>query len=107
MRQCSTRKAPADVVTRLRLSLRRTLTGSLANNMLSGQVGDSAREGGSIHDSRDGRHWRHTAFAASGHSRAPIGRRHYQVEEELRESELGWTILRPHHFMQNLLAQLD
>ena len=89
------------------LSLRRTLTGSLANNMLSGQVGDSAREGGSIHDSRDGRHWRHTAFAASGHSRAPIGRRHYQVEEELRESELGWTILRPHHFMQNLLAQLD
>jgi hypothetical protein len=107
MRQCSTRKAPADVVTRLRLSLRRTLTGSLANNMLSGQRGDSAREGGSIHDSRDGRHWRHTAFAASGHSRAPIGRRHYQVEEELRESELGWTILRPHHFMQNLLAQLD
>jgi len=55
MRQCSTRKAPADVVTRLRLSLRRTLTGSLANNMLSGQVGDSAREGGSIQDSRDGR----------------------------------------------------
>jgi uncharacterized protein YbjT (DUF2867 family) len=48
-----------------------------------------------------------SAFAASDHSRAPIGRWHYQVEEELRESGMGWTILRPHHFMQNLLAQLE
>ena len=46
-----------------------------------------------------------SAFAASDHSRAPIGRWQYQVEEELRESGMGWTILRPHHFMQNLLAQ--
>jgi uncharacterized protein YbjT (DUF2867 family) len=48
-----------------------------------------------------------SAFAASDHSRAPVGRWHYQVEQELRESGMGWTILRPHHFMQNLLAQLD
>jgi uncharacterized protein YbjT (DUF2867 family) len=48
-----------------------------------------------------------SAFAASDHSRAPVGRWHYQVEQELRESGMGWTILRPHHFMQNLLAQRD
>ena len=46
-----------------------------------------------------------SAFAASDHSRAPVGRWHYQIEKELQESGLGWTILRPHHFMQNLLAQ--
>ena len=48
-----------------------------------------------------------SAFAASAHSRAPIGRWHYQVEQELEQSGLAWTILRPHHFMQNLLAQAD
>ena len=48
-----------------------------------------------------------SAFAASDHSRAPIGRWQYQVEEELRDSGMGWTILRPHHFMQNLLAQRE
>jgi uncharacterized protein YbjT (DUF2867 family) len=48
-----------------------------------------------------------SAFAASDHSRAPIGRWHYQVEKELEESGLAFTILRPHHFMQNLLAQAE
>ena len=48
-----------------------------------------------------------SAFAASDHSKAPIGRWHYQVEKELQESGLEWTMLRPHHFMQNLLAQAD
>ena len=48
-----------------------------------------------------------SAFAASDHSRAPIGRWHYQVEKELQDSGMGWTILRPHHFMQNLLAQAE
>jgi uncharacterized protein YbjT (DUF2867 family) len=48
-----------------------------------------------------------SAFAASDHSKAPIGRWHYQVEKELKESGLGWTFLRPHHFMQNLLAQAE
>ena len=48
-----------------------------------------------------------SAFAATPHSRAPIGRWHYQVEMELQESGLAWTMLRPHHFMQNLLAQAE
>jgi uncharacterized protein YbjT (DUF2867 family) len=48
-----------------------------------------------------------SAFAASDHSKAPIGRWHYQAEKELQESGLAWTILRPHHFMQNLLAQAE
>jgi uncharacterized protein YbjT (DUF2867 family) len=48
-----------------------------------------------------------SAFAASDHSRAPIGRWHYQVEKELQDSGIAWTMLRPHHFMQNLLAQAD
>jgi uncharacterized protein YbjT (DUF2867 family) len=48
-----------------------------------------------------------SAFAASDHSKAPIGRWHYHVEKELQESGLEWTMLRPHHFMQNLLAQAE
>ena len=48
-----------------------------------------------------------SAFGASPHSNSLIGRFHYQVERELQESGLGWTILRPHHFMQNLLRQAD
>jgi len=46
-----------------------------------------------------------SAFGASDHSKAPICLWHYQVEREMKESGLGWTILRPHHFMQNLLGQ--
>jgi len=46
-----------------------------------------------------------SAFAATPHSRAPIGRWHYQVEHQLQESGMGWTMLRPHHFMMNLIAQ--
>ena len=46
-----------------------------------------------------------SAFGASGHSNAPICRWHYQVEKEMQESGMDWTILRPHHFMQNLLTQ--
>ena len=48
-----------------------------------------------------------SAFAASGHSKAPIGRWHYQVEKELQASGMAWTMLRPHHFMLNLIAQAD
>ena len=48
-----------------------------------------------------------SAFAASDHSNAPIGRWQYQVEKELQASGLDWTMLRPHHFMQNLLAQAE
>jgi len=46
-----------------------------------------------------------SAFGASGHSNAPICLWHYQIEREMQESGMGWTILRPHHFMQNLLTQ--
>jgi uncharacterized protein YbjT (DUF2867 family) len=48
-----------------------------------------------------------SAFAASDHSNAPIGRWQYEVEKELQASGLAWTMLRPHHFMQNLLAQAE
>jgi uncharacterized protein YbjT (DUF2867 family) len=48
-----------------------------------------------------------SAFGASDHSKAPICLWHYQIEQELKQSGIDWTILRPHHFMQNLLTQLD
>src|SRR5947209_5055252 len=48
-----------------------------------------------------------SAFGASQHSNSLIGRMHHQIEKELQESELAWTMLRPHHFMQNLLSQAD
>jgi uncharacterized protein YbjT (DUF2867 family) len=48
-----------------------------------------------------------SAFGASDHSKAPICLWHYQVEKEMQESGMDWTILRPHHFMQNLLAQAE
>src|SRR6476661_5041987 len=48
-----------------------------------------------------------SAFGASPHSTSMIGRMHYQIETDLQESGLAWTMLRPHHFMQNLLGQAD
>lgn len=48
-----------------------------------------------------------SAFAATDHSKAPIGRWHYQIEKELEESGMGWTMLQPHHFMMNLTAQAE
>lgn len=48
-----------------------------------------------------------SAFGASDHSNAAICLWHYQVEKEMEASSMGWTILRPHHFMQNLLGQAD
>jgi uncharacterized protein YbjT (DUF2867 family) len=47
-----------------------------------------------------------SAFGASPHSNSLIGRAHHRVERELQESGLAWTMLRPHHFMQNLLSQV-
>lgn len=46
-----------------------------------------------------------SAFGATDHSLAPICRWHYQIEQEMQASGMDWTILRPHHFMQNLLTQ--
>jgi uncharacterized protein YbjT (DUF2867 family) len=48
-----------------------------------------------------------SAFGASDHSKAPICLWHYQIEQEMKQSGIDWTILRPHHFMQNLLTQLE
>jgi NAD(P)H dehydrogenase (quinone) len=38
-------------------------------------------------------------------SPAPAGRAHHAVDQRLRDSKLGWVILRPGLFMQNVLAQ--
>jgi len=46
-----------------------------------------------------------SALGASDHARLPIGRAHYEAEAALMASGMRWTILRPHVFMQNLLAQ--
>ena len=48
-----------------------------------------------------------SAFGASDHSKAPICLWHYQVEKEIQASGMNWTILRPHHFMQNILGQAE
>lgn len=47
-----------------------------------------------------------SALGATDHSKSVIGLWHFNVERALRESGLRWTILRPHHFMQNLLDPL-
>ncbi len=38
-------------------------------------------------------------------SESVVGRGHYAIEERLRNSGIGWVILRPGLFMQNLLGQ--
>ena len=48
-----------------------------------------------------------SAFGATDHSKAPICLWHYQIEQEMQQSGMDWTILRPHHFMQNLLTQTE
>lgn len=48
-----------------------------------------------------------SALGASDHSKSVIGLWHFVVETELKRSGLDWTILRPHVFMQNVLAQRD
>jgi uncharacterized protein YbjT (DUF2867 family) len=45
------------------------------------------------------------ASMATADSDTPVGRGHHMVEKAIRESGLGWTILRPGLFMQNVLAQ--
>src|SRR5690606_26904549 len=46
-----------------------------------------------------------SALGATDRSKSVIGLWHYNIERELRESGITWTMLRPHHFMQNLLDQ--
>lgn len=42
---------------------------------------------------------------ATPDSDTPVGRGHHAVENEIQKSGLGWVILRPGLFMQNVLAQ--
>lgn len=44
-----------------------------------------------------------SALGATDHSLSVIGLWHFNVERALRDSGLAWTLLRPQHFMQNLL----
>jgi uncharacterized protein YbjT (DUF2867 family) len=48
-----------------------------------------------------------SAFGATPHSKAPICLWHYQIEEQMEASGMKWTVIRPHHFMENLLLQAD
>lgn len=45
------------------------------------------------------------ASMATADSETPVGRGHHKVEQAMRGSGLGWTILRPGLFMQNVLGQ--
>jgi uncharacterized protein YbjT (DUF2867 family) len=47
-----------------------------------------------------------SALGASDHSKSAIAREHWEVEQALQQSGLGWTILRPHAFMQNWLGDV-
>ena len=47
-----------------------------------------------------------SALGATDRSKSVIGLWHFNVERELRDSGLAWTILRPHSFMQNFLDPL-
>lgn len=78
------------------------LTGNVENTvLLQHNAIAAARQAGVAHIVKL------SAFGASPHSNSLIGRWHYQIEKELRDSGLAWTMLRPHHFMQNLLAQAE
>ena len=61
----------------------------------------AAREAGLLHVVKL------SALGASDHSKSLIGMWHWVVERELERSGLAWTILRPHHFVQNLLDQRE
>jgi uncharacterized protein YbjT (DUF2867 family) len=45
-----------------------------------------------------------SAFGATDHSRAPICLWHYQIEQEMKQSGIDWTILRPHHYAESFDA---
>lgn len=57
----------------------------------------AAREAGVLHTVKL------SALGASDHSQSLIGMWHWVVERELQAAGMAWTILRPHHFMQNFL----
>jgi uncharacterized protein YbjT (DUF2867 family) len=69
--------------------------------LLQRNVLEAARDGGARHVVKL------SALGASDHSLSVIGLWHYNVERRVRESGLAWTLLRPHHFMDNLLDQRE
>jgi len=47
-----------------------------------------------------------SALGASDHSKSGIGRDHWSVEQAIQRTDIPWTILRPHGFMQNWLKEV-
>ncbi len=45
-----------------------------------------------------------SSMEAVAHARTPIPQGHWAVEEYIRGSGLGWTMIKPNFFMQNLLT---
>lgn len=45
-----------------------------------------------------------SSMEAVAHARTPIPQGHWAVEEYIRASGLGWTMIKPNFFMQNLLT---
>ena len=48
-----------------------------------------------------------SAIGASPASPVALMREHHEVDEEVRKGPAGWTFLKPHLFMQNLLRAAD
>lgn len=48
-----------------------------------------------------------SAIGASPTSNVALMREHHEVDEEVRQGPWGWTLLKPHLFMQNLLRAVD
>lgn len=47
-----------------------------------------------------------SALGASPRTKSPLAYEHWEAEQALKESSMGWTILRPHAFMQNWLGEV-
>lgn len=47
-----------------------------------------------------------SALGATPRTKSPLAHEHWIAEQALEESEMNWTILRPHVFMQNWLGEV-
>lgn len=47
-----------------------------------------------------------SALGATPRTKSPLAHEHWMAEQALEESEMTWTILRPHAFMQNWLGDV-
>lgn len=47
-----------------------------------------------------------SALGASPRSKSPLLLEHWEVEQAIEESDLSWTFLRPHMFMQNWITDI-